>query len=70
MGFVAKSQVWFNGQFKEGSVWVVPQHLYTPIQQDAVLLLKGRLNPAAQAFLQHLRSDKTKEWIKSSGYDL
>ena len=70
MGFVAKSQVWFNGQFKQGSVWVVPQHLYTPIQQDAVLLLKGRLNPAAQAFLQHLRSDKTKEWIKSSGYDL
>jgi molybdate transport system substrate-binding protein len=70
LGFVAMSQVYINGQLKEGSAWVVPQPLYTPIKQDAVLLLKGQQNQAAKAFLEYLRTEKTKNLIRSFGYDI
>ena len=60
LGFVALSQVFENGKLKEGSGWVVPSNLYSPIKQDV----------AAQALLQYLRSDKEKAIIVSFGYDL
>ena len=44
LGFVALSQV--VGK-PSGSRWIVPQNLYTPIRQDAVLLKKGADNEAA-----------------------
>ncbi len=34
-----------------GSRWIVPQNLYTPIRQDAVLLKSGAANEAARAFI-------------------
>lgn len=70
LGFVALSQVFENGKLKEGSGWVVPSNLYSPIKQDAVLLTSGKANGAAQALLQYLRSDKAKAIIVSFGYDL
>ena len=70
LGFVALSQVFENGKLKEGSGWVVPSNLYSPIKQDAVLLTTGKANVAAQALLQYLRSDKAKAIIVSFGYDL
>ena len=70
LGFVARSQVFENGKLKEGSGWVVPSNLYSPIKQDAVLLTSGKANVAAQALLQYLRSDKAKAIIVSFGYDL
>ena len=70
LGFVALSQVFENGKLKEGSGWVVPSNLYSPIKQDAVLLTSGKANLAAQALLQYLRSDKAKAIIVSFGYDL
>lgn len=70
LGFVALSQVFENGKLKEGSGWVVPSNLYSPIEQDAVLLTSGKANVAAQALLQYLRSDKAKAIIVSFGYDL
>ena len=38
-----------------GSRWMVPQDLYTPIRQDAVLLKKGAGNAAATAFMTFLK---------------
>ena len=70
LGFVALSQVFENGKLKEGSGWVVPSKLYSPIKQDAVLLTSGKANVAAQALLQYLRSDNEKAIIVSFGYDL
>ena len=70
LGFVALSQVFENGKLKEGSGWVVPSNLYSPIKQDAVLLTSGKANVAAQALLQYLRRDKAKAIIVSFGYDL
>lgn len=70
LGFVAMSQVFENGRLKEGSGWVVPGHLYSPIRQDAVLLNPGKGNEAATALLRYLQAEPTKALIRSFGYDL
>lgn len=70
LGFVALSQVWADGNITQGSGWIVPAHLYTPIRQDAVLLTKGQGNRAAQALMVYLQSDKIKALIRTSGYTL
>ena len=70
LGFVALSQVMVEGRISQGSAWVVPANLHTPIRQDAVLLAKGQVNPAAKALLQYLKSDKAKALIRSFGYEL
>lgn len=69
LGFVALSQVLKDGKI-EGSAWVVPAKLYTPIRQDGVILDKGKGKPAAEALLKYLRSDKAKAVIRSFGYEL
>ena len=69
LGFVALSQVMLDGQLKSGSTWVVPSGLHTPIRQDAVLLARGKSNPAALAFLAFMQTDKAKALIKTYGYD-
>ncbi len=70
LGFVALSQVYTDGRIREGSAWIVPAHLHQPIKQDAILLLTGKDNPAANALLAYLRGDKAKAIIRSFGYDL
>ena len=70
LGFVALSQVWAEGQLKEGSAWRVPATLYSPIRQDAILLNKGKDNPAAAALLQYLRGEKARTIIRSYGYEI
>lgn len=67
VGFVALGQV---SQTDAGSRWVVPQELYEPIRQDAVLLKKGKTNPAATAFLDFLKGDAAGEIIRKYGYAL
>jgi molybdate transport system substrate-binding protein len=69
LGFVALSQVLKDGRI-EGSSWVVPAKLYTPIRQDAVLLDKGKGKSAATALLQYLKSPKAIAVIQSFGYEL
>lgn len=69
LGFIALSQVWLDGKLKEGSAWIVPAELHTPIRQDAVLLTKGAANPAAKAFLDYLKGNKARAVIKAYGYD-
>lgn len=69
LGFVAMSQVLEGGRLKGGSMWVVPQDLYAPIRQDAVLLKRGEQNEAARALMQLLRSESIKALIRSYGYD-
>lgn len=68
LGFVALSQVFADGKIAQGSAWVVPSHLHSPLQQDALLLNAGKNNPAAQALMNYLKSDKAKNIIKAYGY--
>lgn len=70
LGFVALSQVWADGKLKEGSAWVVPARLHTPIRQDAIVLNPGKEQVAVVALMNYLRSDKARTIIRSFGYDL
>lgn len=70
LGFVALSQIKQEGKNPEGSFWIVPGSMYSPIKQDAVLLEKGKDSPAAKQFLQFLKSDKAKKIIEKYGYEL
>lgn len=65
LGFVALSQV---VKSKKGSEWIVPQTLYSPILQDAVLLKTGANDPGAKAFLAFLKSPAALKVIRSYGY--
>lgn len=70
LGFVALSQIYKDGKLTSGSAWVVPAELHDPIRQDAVILDKGKDNPAAQALVDYLKGPKAGEIIKSFGYQL
>jgi molybdate transport system substrate-binding protein len=69
LGFVALSHVLKDGAIA-GSSWIVPQNLYKPILQDAVILGKGKGKPAVEAFVKYLKSAKARAIIKSFGYEL
>jgi len=70
LGFVALSQVTKDGRIASGSAWIVPANLHTPIRQDAVILVNGKGNPAADALMKYLRGEKAQAIIRSFGYDL
>lgn len=70
LGFVALSQVAVPGQAPRGSHWVVPERLYRPIRQDAVLLKRGEGQPAAEALMRFLRSAQARQIIQTRGYGL
>ena len=65
LGFIALSQL--AGK-SEGSRWMVPQTLYTPIKQDAVLLKKGVASEAAAAFMSFLKGAEARAIIEKYGY--
>ncbi|MEO8023500.1 molybdate ABC transporter substrate-binding protein [Polaromonas sp.] len=70
LGFVAMSQVFEGGKLKSGSMWAVPATLYRPIVQDAIILTRGKDNPAATALVALLKSERVKDLIRSYGYAL
>ena len=70
LGFLALSQVYKDGQISNGSAWIVPETLYAPIRQDALLLKKGEHNPAATALVEYLKGAKAAAIIKSYGYKI
>ncbi|PQA86069.1 molybdate ABC transporter substrate-binding protein [Hyphococcus luteus] len=65
LGFVALSQIATHGK---GSRWTVPEDLYSPIAQDAVLLRHGEGNEAAEAFITFLKGAKAHAIIERYGY--
>jgi molybdate transport system substrate-binding protein len=67
VGFVALSQLSGN---VGGSRWIVPQALYQPIRQDAILLKKGAGSEAAKAFMEFLKGPQARAIIEKYGYAL
>lgn len=65
LGFVALSQVI---GVAGGSRWLVPQALYDPIAQDAILLKPGEGDAAAGAFLAYLKGPEAQAVIRRYGY--
>lgn len=70
VGFVALSAVLSPRAGQIGSRWDVPQDMFDPIRQDAVLLTHGAVNAAARAFLDFLRTPAAVRVIASFGYDV
>ncbi len=65
LGFVSLSQI---VRHRAGSRWLVPQALYPPIAQDAVLLVQGRENSAARQFLAFLGGPEAAAIKREFGY--
>lgn len=71
VAFVALSQIWKDGKLTtDGSAWIIPPDMHAALPQDAVLLDRGRNNPAASALLAYIKGDKARSIIRSYGYDL
>lgn len=69
LGFTALSLL--NPQKKiEGSVWIVPQKLYSPIEQQAVLLKSAENKAGAQAFIEFLKTPRVHNIIEKYSYAL
>jgi len=66
LGFVAWSQLRRPGQDVEGSYWDVPTALYTPIEQQAILL---KDSDAGRALMSFMRSEKAIRIIRDHGYE-
>ena len=67
VGFVALSQLY---GLTAGTRWEVPQTLYSPIRQDAVLLKTGADSVASKAFLDFLKGPEAHAIIERFGYAL
>ena len=67
--FVSSAQLLAAGLWQHGSHWVVPVSLYSPINQQAVLLVHTRNAEAARSFLRFLRGP-ARPLIARLGYRL
>jgi molybdate transport system substrate-binding protein len=67
---VALSQVMDQKIKGKGSRWDVPTTLHEPIQQDVILLTKGKDNPAAKALMEFMSGPQSKTIIEQYGYVL
>jgi len=70
LGLVARSQVMADGQIIRGSAWRVPEALYAPIRQDAILLRTAADNPVARQLLAFVRGSTARSLIERYGYGL
>ncbi len=68
LGFVSLSSALSPRHGREGSCWEVPEHLHTPIRQDAVLLKRARNNSAARDFHEFLETPAALKIMESFGF--
>ncbi len=66
LGFVAYSQLKTLQGETSGYFWEVPQSLYTPIQQQAVLLTE---NKTAREFWRYVKGYNARQIIRNHGYE-
>jgi len=65
LGFIALAQIMHSETGIKGSVWHIPQALYEPVRQQAVLL---RQNNAALMFMEFLKRPSVQKIIEDFGY--
>jgi molybdate transport system substrate-binding protein len=70
LGFLALSQVMDPKIKGKGSRWDVPINLHEPIQQDVVLLTRGKENPTAKALMEFMGKPQATAIIERYGYEL
>jgi len=69
-GFISRSLLAVSRQERSGSFWLVPGHLYDPIEQQAILLARVRDSAAARGFLAFITSDAARARIREYGYQV
>ena len=67
-GLIARSQI--SGEVGQSGYLLVPQTLYEPIRQDAILLERGAGNTAAITLLEFLSTAEARTVIRNFGYRL
>lgn len=65
IGFVAASQMAAGGR---GNLWLVPQALYEPIDQQLVVLRRGDNRRMARALADYLASGRVRQRLVELGY--
>jgi molybdate transport system substrate-binding protein len=70
LGFVALSQALDPRIKGQGSRWDIPTNLHEPINQDVILLTKGKDNPAAKALMEFMSAPQAKTIIERYGYGM
>lgn len=66
--FIAMAQIKSGDYVGKGSYWLVPQTFHDPINQEMVLLEKGRINPVAKALMEFITSTEGRRIISDGGY--
>ena len=67
VGLVAWSQLKRSDAAIEGSYWLVPEHYYSPIEQQTILLQD---TVEARMFMSFIRSEDSVRIIRTHGYDI
>ena len=71
LGLVALSDVKASPQGAQGSWWLPPEALYSPIEQQGAVLARTREPEAARQFMQWLRTDPAAlRVLREAGYRL
>ena len=70
LGFVSLSQVMKGGALASGSAWIIPENLHLPIRQDAVILTNAVSAGATEAFMNFMKTPRSRAIIASYGYGL
>jgi molybdate transport system substrate-binding protein len=52
----------------QGQYWLVPQHLYSPLEQAMVVTKRGQSNPWAYRYLQFLKSPSAQRTLSDYGF--
>lgn len=68
IGFVALSQIKYQGKLSNGSAWIVPSALHRPIKQDGVVLARSNNKKGASHFMRFLQSPEALSILRDFGY--
>lgn len=69
LGFVALSQM-KAAKVNEQAYWVIPENLYSPLRQVAVLLTASKRRATAEKFLAFLKTKEAQTLIERYGYSV
>ncbi len=70
LGFVALSQMKSSQNSGKQNYWLIPQHIYTPIKQDLIVLRRTKKMSIVNEFVTFIKSQEGKDIIKHYGYDV
>lgn len=69
-GFIALTQIRTQNKNLSGNFLIVPTSLYSPIEQQLVLLKSSTNKVLSEKFIQYMKQDSTRALIVNQGYTL